>query len=603
MNTTVAAFPDPGIATSVTKLLRLRLAILINGFRRAKLRARIGYLAAGIGLLVFAGFILFLSITLLNFMHSPQLAHYIGNTAPFLESIPAVILSISAIGILITSFGVLLQALYLSNDMDFLMSAPIPIRAIFVAKLVQAVLPNFGFLCLLTLPVLFGLGISSGYNFLYYPFVVILLATIALAAASLASLFVLVVAHFFPPRRVAEVLGFVVGITVFIFSQSARFMNFSNANTNDQQIAGFLNLTGRFNQPWSPLAWSGRGLVDLGKSEWLPALGLLAASLILTSVIFYAALATSERLYYSGWSSLQGSRRKSKPKTTAKTAGQIAVSTTVPAAIPASATSAPKAPSLLAGLIPTPVRAILVKDLLVYRRDLRNLSQLLTPLILGIVYAISLLRSGGQISPGRGEAPAAFMQAANSLLVYGDIALALFLGWMLVNNLAGRAFSMEGKNYWILKAAPLNTRQLLTAKFLVGYIPSVVVCSAYVLVLEILKRASPWSIVISLVGICLMVAGLTGIYLAFGTSGAKFDWENPAQMNRAVGCLGTLVGMLYLPVCFILFVAPTFLAQLLQLPAALGQLTGLLLGGVVSALAVIIPLGMVEKRVAMLSEN
>jgi archaellum biogenesis protein FlaJ (TadC family) len=162
---------------------------------------------------------------------------------------------------------------------------------------------------------------------------------------------------------------------------------------------------------------------------------------------------------------------------------------------------------------------------------------------------------------------------------------------------------MEGKNYWILKAAPLITRQLLTAKFLVGYIPSVVVCSAYVLVLEILKRASPWSIVISLVGICLMVAGLTGIYLAFGTSGAKFDWENPAQMNRAVGCLGTLVGMMYMPVCFLLFVAPTFLAQLLQLPAALGQLTGLLLGGVVSVLAVIIPLGMVEKRVATLSED
>ena len=322
--------------------------------------------------------------------------------------------------------------------------------------------------------------------------------------------------------------------------------------------------------------------------------------LFLTGLIFYAALATSERLYYSGWSSLQGSRRKSKAKTAVKTTSQAAVVTAVPVAIPV---STPKALSPLARLIPTPVRAILVKDLLVYRRDLRNLSQLLTPLILGIVYAISLLRSGGQIAPGRGEAPAAFTQAANALLVYGDIALALFLGWMLVNNLAGTSFSREGKNYWILKAAPLNARQLLTAKFLLGYLPSALVCSVYVLVLEILKRASPWSIVVSLVGVCIMVAGLVGIYLAFGTVGAKFDWENPAQMNRAVGCLGTLVGMLYMPVCFILFVAPAFLAQLLQLPAALGQLTGLLLGGVASAVAVIIPLRMVENRVATLNEN
>ena len=92
-----------------------------------------------------------------------------GTPHPFLESIPSMLVSIAAIGILLTSFGVLLQALYLAGDMDFLMSAPLPIRAVFIAKLVQAVLPNFGMMCLFTLPILFGLGISSGYNFTLLP--------------------------------------------------------------------------------------------------------------------------------------------------------------------------------------------------------------------------------------------------------------------------------------------------------------------------------------------------------------------------------------------------------------------------------------------------
>ena len=48
------------------------------------------------------------------------------------------------LGILLTSFGVLLQALYLAGDMDFLLSAPIPMRAVFLTKLLQAILPNFG---------------------------------------------------------------------------------------------------------------------------------------------------------------------------------------------------------------------------------------------------------------------------------------------------------------------------------------------------------------------------------------------------------------------------------------------------------------------------
>ena len=202
----------------------MRLVILISGFRRANKRKKAGYIFAAVGLLVFLGFILFLSIMLLQFLRSPALAEYVSDMTPFLEAFPTMMVSVSTLGILMTGFGVLLQALYLSGDMDFLMSAPIPVRAVFIAKLVQAVLPNFGLMCLFTLPILFGLGISGGYNILYYPMVLVVLVLLSLAAASLASLLVMTAARFFPARRMAEVLGFVVGTFIFIFSQSASFV-------------------------------------------------------------------------------------------------------------------------------------------------------------------------------------------------------------------------------------------------------------------------------------------------------------------------------------------------------------------------------------------
>ena len=581
MNLAEPGFRSPGVWASVWKLLRLRLVITINSFLRAKTRKKVGYIIAFIGLLLFLGFILFLSISLLTFLRSPLLTAYIGNAGPFLESIPAMLVSVSAAGILVTGFGVLLQALYLSGDMDFLMSAPIPIRAVFIAKLVQALLPNFGIMCLFSLPILFGLGFSGGYQFLYYPLVIVVLVLITLAAASLASLLVMVAARYFPARRMAEVMGFVAGTFFLVFSQSARFMNF---DVNNQQVTNLLKLTDRFNQPWSPLAWAGRGLVDLGLGNWLPAAGLLAASLVLTGGIFYLALSTSERLYYTGWSSLQNNRRKQKTRAAAperKTAN-------VP----------------LSGLIPAPVRAILVKDLLVYRRDLRNMSQLLTPLILGVVYAIGLLRDrGGQPFLARSDAPAWVVTSLNGVMVYADVALALFLGWMLAARLAGLGFSHEGKNYWMLKAAPISTRQLLTAKFLTGYLPSLLICSVYVLILQILKGAGLFSMLLSLVAVALTLAGITGIYLAFGTRGAKFDWESPAQMGGVVGCLGTIAGMLFVPVCFGLFIVPPLLAGFFNIPLLAGQLAGLLLGGAASLAAAFIPLGLVEKRVATLGET
>jgi ABC-2 type transport system permease protein len=583
MNLARPGFRPPGMWASVWKLLRLRLVITINSFRRARTRTKVAYIIAFLGLLVFLGFILFISITLLSFLRSPLLSAYIGDTNAFRENIPIMLVSVSAVGILVTGFGVLLQALYLSGDMDFLMSAPIPIRAVFIAKLVQALLPNFGIMCLFTLPILFGLGISGGYQLLYYPLVIIVLVLITLAAASLASLLVMVAARYFPARRMAEVMGFVVGTFFLVFSQSARFMNI---DVNNQQVTNLLKLTDRFNQPWSPLAWAGHGLVYLGQGNWLPAAGLLAASLVLTGGIFYVALSTSERLYYTGWSSLQNNRRKQKAKTAAT--GRHTVST--------------PGKDLFSGLIPAQVRAIIVKDLLVYRRDLRNMSQLITPLILCVVYAIGLLRDRGQPFIGRGDAPAWVLTSINGVMVYADVALALFLGWMLAGRLAGLGFSHEGKSYWMLKAAPISPRQLLTAKFLTAYLPSLLICAVYVVILQLLKGTGPLSIIISLAAVALTLAGINGIYLAFGTRGAKFDWESPAQMGGVVGCLGTLAGMLFVPVCFGLFIAPPLLAWFFNFPLLLGQMAGLLLGGTASLAAAFIPLGWVEKRVASLDE-
>jgi ABC-2 type transport system permease protein len=573
---------SPGHAASVLKLLRLRAMILLNTFRRAKKRTKFLYAVICIGILMLLWFSLLISMAVLGFLHSPQLAEHSRNAQLFLESIPSIVMSIAGCGILVTSFSVLLQALYLSEDMDFLMSTPIPIRAVFIAKLVQAVLPNFIILCIVTLPILFGLGLSSGYHILYFPFAVFLLAAIALSAASLASLLVLFVARFFPPRRIAEVLGFIVGLSCFIASQMApRLLDYGFEQSNYRQMSVVVGVLGRFNSPWSPLAWAGRGMVELGQSAWISALCWISASLLLTGFIVCTALVASERLYYSGWASLQNNSRKSRKQIKTKSFMTFPLLKT----------------------LPPPVRAILVKDLRLYRRDLRSLSGLLIAMILGVIYALGLVRSHWQMPPGHGHAPAGIIQAGNTIFVYADIGVALVLGWMLVSNMAGLAFSREGRNYWILKTAPIGTRQLLTAKFLVGYLPSALICAVYLLVLEILKGGSFGSIIIGIISIWMMMGALTAIYLALGTRGAKFNWENPAQVYQTVGCLGMIASFLFLPICFGSFIGPVILAQILHIPAVAGRLAGLLLGGVFCALAVVIPLALAEKRVSFLSEE
>jgi hypothetical protein len=289
--------PDARVLPAVWKLLRLRVRITYNSFRHAPLKRKISIIIVYLLILAFAGFLLVLSWLLLDFMRSPELLQYTGiDTQQFIDAIPALILTGLFIGILLTSFGVLLQAMYLSGDMDFLLASPVPIRAVFVTKLLQAVLPNFALISLFGIPVLFGLGISSGYNILYYPLVLLTMIVLTLAASGLSSLLVMLVVRVLPPRRAAEILGFFGALLGLTISQAG---NLSNSFRRDIHITGD-QITGvllRANSPWMPLNWAGQGLVALGKGDWLVGILLVSLTLALATTAFGLALVTAERWY------------------------------------------------------------------------------------------------------------------------------------------------------------------------------------------------------------------------------------------------------------------------------------------------------------------
>lgn len=571
---------------SVWKLLRLRLVIWFGGFRRAKLRNKIGIIALVLLALGGLGLAFFLSWLLLGFLRSPELAQIAGDLQVLLETIPVLVVAAAFFGVLLTSFGLLLQALYLAGDMDFLLSTPVPIRAVFLAKLLQAILPNFSLILLFSLPVLFGLGASQGYSILYYPLALVLFAALALAGAGISSLLVMLIVRVFPARRVAEVLGLFVGVISILCSQSGQLANFEDVS--GQEAAQALNALGRLDQPWSPLSWAGRGLVAIGEGNWLPGLGLFLATLVLAGGIFYLSLGLVERWYFIGWSNVQISARKKK---------------TGRADRRRTAYANPLA-RLAEQLISPAVRAIVVKDFLVLRRDLRNLSQLITPFIFGVIYAFMLLRGGGdEISREFGDAPLWLGQILGNLSLYANVGISLFVGWSLLSRLAAMGFSQEGQSYWMLKAAPASTRQLVNAKFLVAYLPALAIGWIFLLVISLIQGASALTMLYSMVVVAFCDAGVTGLNLAFGIVGAKFDWDDPRRMSGGgAGCLGVIVAGIFLIISLALFFGPPVILGLFGLNEEIGNSLGLVLGGGLSLACTVVPIWLVRDRVPRLSE-
>ncbi len=586
-----AAEPSGQLLPAVWKLLLLRLRITWNSFRHAKLGRKIGTIVIYLLLLAFAAFIFVMSWLLLGFLQGPTLKQYAGlDPAPFLQAVPVLIFTGLFVGILLSSFGVLLQGLYLSGDMDFLLSSPVPVRAVFVAKMLQAVLPNFGLIALFGLPVLYGLGISSGYNLLYYPLVLLTMVLLTLAAAGLSSLLVMLVVRVLPPRTAAEILGFIGATLGFACSQSGNIYNafHQDVEISGTQMTGMFAALTRFNTPWLPLNWAGQGLVQLGMGNWLSGLLLVAVTLGASALLFWFALAAAERLYYTGWAGMQVVVRKKRPARAARV----------------EAAAEEKPATWTARLLPAPVRGIMQKDFLVMRRDLRHLSQLVTPLIIGIIYGFMLLGSRGEPPVGRGEAPQAFMDTFRVLLSYGNVALSLFVGLTLLSRLSGMGFSSEGKNYWLLKASPVRPSTLLLAKFLVAYLPALVLGWLFLLAISFVQGFSLSAFLYNLLVVAFCLAGMNGILLASGVLGANFNWEDPRRMSAGtLGCLGQIAAMLFVAFAFGLFVGPLWLVAALGLPQAAGYLGGLVLGILVNATAAVLPPMLVRRRVERLNET
>jgi len=573
----------PGLWASVAKLLRLRLRIWWSRIKRTSVRGKISYVILALLILAGLGFLVFISASILRFFQSPQFVELMGDQSALIDSLPSLMVGGAFIGILLTSFGVLLQALYLANDMDFLIAAPIPIRAVFVAKLIQAILPNLALISLLSLPMLVGLGLSRGYNLLYFLLLGVVIFALALAAAGLGALMVMGVVRIFPARRVAEVLGFIGAITSFICSQSGQLARFEDVPT--EQAAQALANISRFASPWSPLSWPGMALVNLGRGQWLIGFGFLLLTLGLCVTFFMTSLAIAERLYYSGWANMQNNLRKKKSPSTTPVARSHPLQ------------------SVATRLLAQPLRAIVVKDFYMLRREVRNMSQLITPLIFGIVYAIMLLRGDDPLPTPDSTTPPWIAEAMRNLPLYMSVALAMFVSWLLVSRLAGMGFSQEGKNYWLLKTAPLSPMQLLVAKFLVAFLPSLVLGLIFLLIISMLREGGLEQLWFTMLVVALTTAANTGINLAFGVAGANMTWEDPRRMTTGMnGCLAALVTMLLLPICLGLFFGPAILILLVNAPPFLGQLVGLLIGGIVCVLVTILPLRLVRDRVPVLDE-
>ncbi len=498
-------------------LMQLRWMVGWNTFRSSRLIRKIFGVIGTLSIIIFGGgFSAFVGLTAGTLLRRfPQYG--------FEPLIPGLILTATTLILLLNSFGVALGSLFLSNDLELLMAAPVSRRAVLISKILDGMTTYFALTIVLAGPALVTYGFGLEYGPLYYIFMVLSLLAVPLLPAAIGSLAVMVIARFAPARRVREAMGLAAalfGVTCSVLSNTSRFWASSNNIDIDRtSINGLLDIVHQIANLPIPSMLAGHGLVAAG--TWNIGLALIdLSSFILIAVGSFAiTIWLADTLYAAGWLRMQSSGSANR---SAKRVAQDS-----------------KRSGMLGDAAPP--MAIALKDWRVLPRDLRNFAQFLAPLFLLPVIYLNFF-SGGRDNINALELT---NQAARGLVDFTNVFVAaaiLATASLVLNRGAAIGISMEGKSYWLLKSAPISAWELLLGKFLSAMIPFAILSTLMLLGVAIWRSFSILGTLYGLFGILLLGAGNFAIETGMAVPWANLNWDDPRRMNSGWGGLIAMIG-------------------------------------------------------------
>lgn len=503
--------------------------------------------------------------------------HTLAEIGPVLASkvLSLFLLALASI-LLLSNLITALSSLFLAKDLDLLAASPVHSFRFYAAKLTETVVHSSWMVALLCLPVLAAYGLVYDGGSLYPLVVLGALVPFFLIPAIVGTAVTLLLVNVVSAQRAKEVLSLVaigaVGILVLLlrvaqpellvrpegFRSLADFLAAMQAPTHpllpsEWASALILNWLFRVRDPWPPLWLWGGSAVGLVIGAWLH------------RVLYRRAFSRAKEsaragVHGRGWTLALGA---------------------------------------LLRPIPAERREFLLKDARLFFRDPTQWSQLILLGVLLVVYLFNIqalpLFSGEQL-------PAAVV----SLVVFLNLGLAGFVLAAIAVRFLFPSVSLEGRQMWLLRSSPLDLQSMFWSKYWIGTVPLVAVSLTLTFVTNLILRASPFMMAVSLGTMLVYTLTASALALSFGAFFPRFDTENAAQIPTSFGGLVYMMASVCLLAIIIMVEAPTVAARIRSEHAGLGptpatELVATLGGvGLLCAIVSTVSLRLALKRLARL---
>lgn len=182
--------------------------------------------------------------------------------------------------------------------------------------------------------------------------------------------------------------------------------------------------------------------------------------------------------------------------------------------------------------MPAPRRAMTLKELKTFFRDISQTVQLL--LILIICY---MTLYGFKLASKLEAMPQEFHLWWKSFLTVANVGLGSLIIAFVCTRFVFPSVSMEGQMFWIIRSSPMSLLDYLRSKFWFWYVP-ISIIGAVILVSGAFAADVNIRIVLSCgIASCVITYGIVGLAIGFGARHARFDWEHTSQLAASYGTL------------------------------------------------------------------
>jgi ABC-2 type transport system permease protein len=489
------------------------LALLSPSWRGLRNRRRLAGRSDVLRMVLFSG--LSLLFALFIFAAFYRMLLYIGQFAEFtapltqrvLDTVSTFVLTVLLASAIVTA----LATQYLSEDLTLLVSSPVPLPALYGARLLLTLTQASWMVVLFIVPIYAAFAATSPAPFGFVAAAVIGFPPLVVIAVSVGSMVTTILMSVFPARRVREMLVLLGAVFIILLVFLIRVQQ-PEKLLNPHSIYDVAQFFSAFRTPTSPLlpsAWLTSVLVAALRAEPLPTMPLLLLWSSAAALVVIGCW-TARALYAAGYSRAQESR-------------------------PARLSSLPVVDRLLERLarpLEPRFRSLLLKDVRTFARDTTQWSQLLLLLALVVVYLYNF-----SVLPSNFTFATFFLQNLFSFL---NLGLAGFVLSAVAVRFVFTSVSSEGRSFWILRSAPLTMSKLLWSKFWTALPPLLVLSQVLTLASNHFLGATLFMTVLSSVTILLVTFGIVGLGVGLGAAFPKFKFENVTQIAGSPG------GLLYM---------------------------------------------------------